>query len=567
MAFLLSLLIFLIPQKIHAIYDPLSVPNNKFGMHIADFNDIADVAALVNSGGGDWGYITLVASDNDRDSRRWQGYFDQMRRLHLIPIVRIATHVSGNRWTKPDPSRFEELVSFLNGLTWPTQNRYVVLFNEPNHANEWGGAIEPEAYAQMSIDLAKKLHGASEDFFVLPAGLDVSAASDGTSMDAAQFLKQAVQVQPEFLSVFDGWTSHSYPNPAFSGSPNSFGRGTLRSYDWELSFLSGLGLQKRLPVFITETGWMHREGMVSRNDLLSPDQVGQYLQQAVQGSWNDARIVAITPFVFNYQDIPFDHFSWKRLSRIGGYYAHVESYRSIQKVGGLPRQKEQYDLSDPLLPLALVAGSSYTLSAQIKNLGQGILSDTTYDLELADDGKGFVIVTDPIPTLEPGEKDTLTIHLQTPQKEGTYRVSLNLIHGNTTIPLQMQDIRLVAPPSLIVESPLGWRSQPEAYDVSVLVYEDKTLLHKYTGLTLKDSKVRVEGLSNILPGQPYRVVILVPYYLPGQTIQAIQAGETSVSTRRLLPLDYNQDGTFTTKDLIAMIRLKPNFILSLFAGK
>lgn len=563
---ILSLLLLIFPKHVIAIYDPLSVTNNRYGMHIADLGDISDVAPLVNSGGGDWGYITLVASDNDRDLPKWQGYFNQMRRLHLIPIVRLATHVTGDHWVAPDPDRFEEIVSFFNTLNWPVQNRYIVLFNEPNHAKEWGNTLEPESYGQIAIDLARKFKAASDDFFILPAGLDVSAASDESSMDAVEFLQRVVKSQPEFLSVLDGWTSHSYPNPGFSGSPFSFGRGTLHSYDWELSIIQSLGLSKRLPVFITETGWTHREGVSVEPNIISSQQVGNNLLQAADGAWADEKIAAITPFVFNYQDFPFDHFSWKRLSGDGGYYAQYEMYNSIKKSRGTPRQKELYELSDPILPLVLVSGSSYTLSAQIQNNGQGILSSDGYELTLEDPSKTFVLIADPLPSLEPGQKDTISIHIKSPVQTGNYRVSLTLVHQDSVIPIQTQDIRVVAPPSLIIEAPLGWRRQAMAGDVTVLVYEDKTLLHKFTGLSIKDGNVRVRDLTNILPGHPYRVVILVPFYLPRQIIQPLVAGQTAVVFRRLLPLDFNRDGALTTKDLFSMIRLKPNFIISLFVG-
>ena len=56
MAFiLLVILIVLLPAHVAAAYDPLSVPNNRFGIHIVDPNDVADAAKLVNSSKGDWG--------------------------------------------------------------------------------------------------------------------------------------------------------------------------------------------------------------------------------------------------------------------------------------------------------------------------------------------------------------------------------------------------------------------------------------------------------------------------------------------------------------------------------
>ncbi len=200
---LILLVLFFLVRPALAVYDPNSVPNNKYGMHIADFNDIADVATLVNSTGGDWGYITLVASDNDRDSEKWQRMFDQMRRLHLIPIVRLATRVQKDHWVKPDPAKFDEIVSFFHALKWPVQNRYIILYNEPNHAKEWGNEIDPEGYARIFADLARKFKAASGDFFILPAGLDVSAASDNLSLEAAAYLRRMVAANPDVLNLMD----------------------------------------------------------------------------------------------------------------------------------------------------------------------------------------------------------------------------------------------------------------------------------------------------------------------------------------------------------------------------
>lgn len=37
----------------YSLYDPSSVPNNSFGIHIANIQDLEDAAKLVNSGGSD----------------------------------------------------------------------------------------------------------------------------------------------------------------------------------------------------------------------------------------------------------------------------------------------------------------------------------------------------------------------------------------------------------------------------------------------------------------------------------------------------------------------------------
>jgi hypothetical protein len=563
--FLFILLFFILPIRVEAIYDPLSVPNNKYGMHIVDFNDIADVAPLVNSTGGDWGYITVVVTDSDRDPGRWQSMFDRMRRLHLIPLVRIATHVEKDYWVKPNPGNLDELVTLFNSLNWPTQNRYIIVYNEPNHAKEWGGHIDPEGYANTLVELGKKFKAASEDFFILPAGLDVSAASDSLSLDAAVYLERMIKARPEVLEVIDGWNSHSYPNPAFSGSPFATGRGTLSSYVWEINYLKSLGLKKELPIFITETGWVHAEGKVFTRGLLSSDQVGSNLQIAAAGAWKDPRIAAITPFVFNYQDVPFDTFSWKRMSGEGGFYPQYNHYLAIPKTQGHPIQKESYTLSDTLLPPAVVSGATYTLRTQITNIGQGILSSDGYEVELQADRAGFTFLSDALPTLEPNEKGELVVHIKAPSEIRTFDVAIAIKrHGRITL-LETQRVEVVPPPSVVLNAKLGWRRIADANDVTVLVYDDNdNVLHKFTSLTLKDGQVEVKGLSQILPGHPYRIVLLVPYYLPRQIIAPLNATETELTLKRLLPLDFNRDGKFALEDLWSLLKKPPHDMIGLF---
>ena len=50
-----------------AIVDPLTFPNNRFGIHITDENDLAEAAELVNGGGGEWGYVTVVIRQDDQN--------------------------------------------------------------------------------------------------------------------------------------------------------------------------------------------------------------------------------------------------------------------------------------------------------------------------------------------------------------------------------------------------------------------------------------------------------------------------------------------------------------------
>jgi len=562
----LILTLFTFIKPVYATYDPLSVPNNTYGIHIVDTNDIPDVAPLVNSSGGEWGYVTMVLSDADRNHDRWQNIFNRMRRSHLIPIIRLATHVEGSGWVKPTKERFYEIVNLLNNLTWPTENRYVVLYNEPNHANEWGGDLNPEEYADDLVTFGQELKRASPDYFILPAGLDASAASDGEAMDESEYLRRMIAAKPEILSVIDGWTSHSYPNPGFSGSPYARGRGTLTTYQWEISYLSSLGLTRTLPVFITETGWQHSEGKSYVPGLLSSDQCGINLQVAAHNVWSDPHVVAVTPFLFNYQDVPFDHFSFKQLGN-GSFYSQYYAYQSISKIHGIPLQHESYTLENDLLPGTLVSGSTYTLRAAVKNEGQGIIDPADgYDLEITDGGSTISVLVEPLPVVEPQATGEITVHLKTPEKVGTYPLTVSIMHHDIRMTLQHRDITLVPPPSVEVRARLGWRKTGDASDVTVLVYDKNTLVQKLTGLTMKDGVVTASGLTNIIPGNPYRVVTLVHGYLPRQTITALGPRVTTLYPNRFLPLDFNNDGTFTFADVLALARMSPWTAIARFFG-
>src|SRR3989344_4339022 len=98
-------------NQVNAIYDPLSVPNNKIGIHILFPDEIEKASELVNSSGGDWGYTVIPIQSSDKDLKKWQ--------------------------------------NFLDSLEWPTKNRYVIVFNEVNRADEWEGKSDPADYARL----------------------------------------------------------------------------------------------------------------------------------------------------------------------------------------------------------------------------------------------------------------------------------------------------------------------------------------------------------------------------------------------------------------------------------
>ncbi|MFH0749306.1 MAG: hypothetical protein V1917_00100 [Candidatus Gottesmanbacteria bacterium] len=556
---------FIFFSNVHAFYDPLSAPNNKYGIHVADSNDVSATASLVNSTGGDWGYVTLVIPDNDLNPGKWQEIFNTMRRKHLIPLVRIATHVNGDSWVIPEEHNISKWVDFLNSLIWPIENRYVILFNEPNHAKEWGGNIDPANYGDILIKFSQALRAASEDFFILPAGFDASAANDGASMDEQAYLTRMKEANPEVFTYIDGWTSHAYPNPAFSGSPFSFGRGTLSTFSWERELLKSFGVIRRLPIFITETGWQHNSGKYFDFRLLSPETVGSNLQIAASTVWNDKDIVAITPFLLNYQDYPFDHFSFKKLNS-SDYYPHYFAYQSIPKTAGKPVQKERYVIEQPFIPETLVVNSTYTFETKLTNRGQAIVEPNNgFILTIRDESNQFDIFTEPLPTLEPNESGIIRAFVKTPKIEGQYVLTAMITHDNIRTPIEIKTITVVPPPSAEITVQLGWRNTSNNQAATVLVYDMKdSLLHKFTDVRIQNNHITVTGLYQIIPGNKYRVVVLIPYYLPRQEIVIMKQENNNWQIKRLYPFDFNRDGKLTLEDIPALLLMPPITVWKLF---
>jgi hypothetical protein len=379
------LCVFFFDSKVKA-----SSNNNIFGMHLVEINyeDLEAIAELVNSSGGDWGYVTLVIQETDRDKGKWQSVFNKLKELHLIPIIRIATSAEGSHWRRPEPHEAAEWVSFLDQLRWPTDKRYVVLFNEPNHGSEWGGVVDPNHYGRVAKEFAKQLENKDSRFFVMIGGLDNLAPPDYPAHeDELTFLNRMFSDFPvsEFNQYISGWASHSYPHPDYSGSPTGAGRGSVRSYEWELDYLAKKGV-KSLPVFITETGWKHKEPY-SNSSYKDESTVANYYKTAFQKIWfKDSRIQAVTPFTFNYPVSPFDQFSWKKPDS-NYYYSQYYVLKQLPKIAGDPNNQLRSNRKRHLYRFwsDKNQGHFYTLSSEERNLVISSYSDSVWRYE----GVGF----------------------------------------------------------------------------------------------------------------------------------------------------------------------------------
>ncbi|TSC87622.1 MAG: hypothetical protein G01um101416_437 [Microgenomates group bacterium Gr01-1014_16] len=343
-------------SKVSAIYEPLSVPNNKYGVHILEPGEIAQAANLVNSSGGDWGYVTVPIRSDDRDREKWTEFFTKAGKLHLIPLVRLATYPDGDTWVRPNVYDLVDFANFLQDMPWPTQNRYIILFNEPNHAKEWGGEVDPKQYTSLLLDARDIFKARSADFFLLSAGLDMSAPSNHTSLDALEFYRR---MTPGWLNSTDGLSFHAYPNPAFSAPVTSKTRFGPTSYRYELNYL-----KSNKPIFITETG--------STNP-------NNFYPQAFT-IFTDTQIVAITPFILYAGAGEFTKFS----------LLNTPAYNSIQnltKISGSPHLIS--DPSNPSNPSIKI--NDLTLPVELADTPEKITQGLS-DRQTLDENTGMLFV-------------------------------------------------------------------------------------------------------------------------------------------------------------------------------
>lgn len=357
-------------------------PNNRFGIHLNEpESEIEDAKKLVNTN-GDWGWVVMVIRSNDRNHEKWQRIFNKLREDHLTPVVRIAAKPnSGGYWERPSDNDATDWADFLDSLIWPTKTRFVTLYNEPNHATEWGGAVDPADYASRFVSQAKKLKEKSGDFFILNGAIDAAPPNEMPQFASFEyFVTEAVRSNDEFLKYIDGWASHSYPNPDFAASVNDTGRASIKSYAYEKNFVESLG-KKIDYVFVTETGWKHSEGVEVDASRISVAEAAKRYKTAYESVWTEDYLVMVAPFIINYPDKPFDNFSFLNPKVLGQrtekYLANFETIKNLPKKIGKVFQETKAKIADIKVKGFYKNNSRFEALVSFRNVGQSLWGDNS----------------------------------------------------------------------------------------------------------------------------------------------------------------------------------------------
>lgn len=291
------------------------------GVHILNVNEISEASDLLSTDKNQdrWKYVTVPLTLDDLNKPdEWQKNFELAEDKKIIPIVRLTTRYENGSWKVPTKKDITSYFAFLNNLSFPNEERYVIVFNEVNHAPEWGGKINPQEYADVLEFTSNWAKSEGHNYRVLPAAMDLAAPNSVTTMEAFNYLGQMTAHNPDIWHKIDYWNSHSYPNPGFSSSPLRVGKNSLRGYTNELSFIKEKS-GRDMEVFITETGW---ESRFVPNYLLN-----QYYQVAYDQIWQDSRIKAITFFILKGDPGPFSGFTF--LDKNNQPTAHYLSLRNL----------------------------------------------------------------------------------------------------------------------------------------------------------------------------------------------------------------------------------------------
>ncbi|MEI6914686.1 MAG: carboxypeptidase regulatory-like domain-containing protein, partial [Armatimonadota bacterium] len=284
--------------------------NNYFGAHL--LHDRLDATGKANLSWarnliGKGGYCKTLFGGIRKDTKgadqAWVDFVNEIYRLDMIPVVRLAGDYGG-QWAKPEmdtdgtyKSMGEAVKRVVAGL--PRSDKYplyIEVWNEPNLSIEWSGKPNLPEYAQFFVDVSKAIRTIGDKRIVI---------MNGAFALSPEATEECIKANPDFISAFDVWASHPYPQnhpPSYNihDGTAKYQEATIDGYLTELAVLEKHG-RKNVKVIITETGWnlgnaaYEPEGFPAVNELNRAD----YAMRAFRDyypKWKE--LLGVIPFIF-----------------------------------------------------------------------------------------------------------------------------------------------------------------------------------------------------------------------------------------------------------------------------
>jgi hypothetical protein len=158
-------------------------------------------------------------------------------------------------------------------------------------------------------------------------------------------------------------------------------------------------------------------------------------------------------------------------------------------------------------------------------------------------------------SIQPFQSGLIDIFFKTGNETGMNRSRIALYRGNKKILESAPwNYEVVPLPQLGFKVSLYPRLKQQGDDFEVQIFDNKEqLVYKVSRVSVEQGVGSVGQIKNIALDRKYRVVILKPYYLPRQTFVTFQRGANKVVFERMIPIDFNKDGTFNFSDIWTFI--------------
>ena len=105
--------------------------------------------------------------------------------------------------------------------------------------------------------------------------------------------------------------------------------------------------------------------------LDDPEETAKRMKYAYESVWLlDKRVQAVTPFILNYAQPPFEEFSWK--DKEGNFLPVYSEIQQIKKVKGEPIQEDNAEVVSFYFTPIIYQNTKYSGVIFIRNVGQAI---------------------------------------------------------------------------------------------------------------------------------------------------------------------------------------------------
>src|SRR3990172_8242040 len=160
-----------------------------------------------------------------------------------------------------------------------------------------------------------------------------------------------------------------------------------------------------------------------------------------------------------------------------------------------------------------------------------------------------------IPETKPFRIGEVETRIRTRKEAGDLTLTTELLYkGKPFGETREHKIAVLPPPGLILKAGLWIKPKTSAGDFTLLIYDEGKVIKKIQTISIKNGVGTVPELHDVIPEKVYRFVLIKPYYLPRQMYAYLSQETTTVEFKRLLPLDFNSDGTLTLRDIVSFFR-------------